>query len=119
MLFFCATHSCSLNSDKEQNQPETIQNSLSEKELPPLTDTSRIIIFKDHYIISIAGHSKRANTELQLVNILKEYKLSDTLYLTIKDAPSRQIENVLSKLHELKIKNYKVEVSDDYFKLPY
>lgn len=119
LTFFIVLQSCSSNSDKGHKQSESNQNNLPRQERPLPADTNRIIIFKEHFVVSLGGHSKRADTELQLLDMLKEYKFCDTLYLTVKDASSGQIEKALKRLHELNIKNYKVEVSDEYFKLPY
>jgi hypothetical protein len=117
-FFICAFQSCLQNSGKGHKQSETSQANSLGIEHAVQGDTNRLIILKDHFVISTAGQSKRADTKSQLLDILKEYKSSDTLYLTIKDAPSRQIEDALKSLRELKIKIYKVEVSEDYFKLP-
>lgn len=118
-FFICAFQSCLQNSDKGHRQSETSQANLLGKEHAFQADTNRLIVLKDHFVISIDGQSKRAYTKSQLLDILKEYKSSDTLYLTIKDAPSRQLEDALKSLRELEIKTYKFEVSEDYFKLPY
>lgn len=117
-LLIFTIQSCLLNADKKQGQTETILNNLERKGPKNPRDTNKIEIYKDHFIVTTDGSSKRADSELELLNILKAYKSNDFLYLTIKDATSIQIESALERLHELKLKNYKVEITDDYFKLP-
>ncbi|MFL5740221.1 MAG: hypothetical protein ACJ75B_08385 [Flavisolibacter sp.] len=118
-FFICFLQGCDTNSDKGQKQSETNQIDTSQKAVLPAADTSRLMIFRDHYNVLIGGNSIKASTETQLLDMLRGYKSSDTLYVIVMDAPSEQIEKTLKILHKLKIDNYKLEVREDYFKLPY
>jgi hypothetical protein len=111
--------SCFQDRKKDDGKESKSAKGSTEQGVQRSKHPNRITIFKTYYEVSIDGKSTEATSKGELMHKLKSYKSTDTLFLSIRDASSAQIENALECLQELRIKNFKTEVSDDYFQLPY
>jgi hypothetical protein len=82
-------------------------------------DAGKVEIFKEHYLVSIDGNSVQAYTKGQLKHLLRNCNSNDKLLIMVRDATSGQIKTAIETLHELNLVKHKVEITTDYFKLPY
>jgi hypothetical protein len=79
-----------------------------------------ISIHKDHYGIKLQGDSQTVHTKLELNSILQDkLNTTDSLYIQVMDSPAASLENLLTLLRDIKFSKYRVDVTQDYFRLPY
>ena len=110
LILFLIALSCA-NSNNEKTK-DTVQHL-------ELTKSDTLSVFLSHYTLSNSRDVKKIETTAQLPDAFKGYNNKDILYISVHDAFPDKIDSTLQLLQQLGITNYRIDVTRNFWTLPY